>query len=307
MTLTKRAFLASGAAATAGTVLMPRKLWAQSDVSIGTKTITTLSDGALNLPAEFIFGPMPQDELAGVLAPFDMRPDEAISSPCNITLIRDGERLILVDCGAGFAFQASAGQLPDTLAAAGIDPGDITHVVITHGHPDHVWGLLDDFDELAFYNAEHMMGAGEFAYWMDDTTVDSIGEARTSFAVGAKRRLEAVADAITLFDDGQEVLPGMIAQLTPGHTPGHMAFAVADGNDSVMILGDAIGNSHVAFARPEWLSGSDQDMAMGAQTRARLLDQVASDGMRVVGFHLPQGGIGSVARDGAGYRFVTEG
>ena len=302
MLFTKRRFLVTGAAA-AGSLALPRRGWTQTTTRVGEMEVTTLSDGNLVLPAEFIFGPMPQAELPEVLAPFGLAPDAALTPPCNVTLVRQGDRLVLFDCGAGFAFQDSAGQLLDALNGAGIDPGDVTHVVLTHGHPDHLWGLLDDFDEPTFLNAEHMMGAGEFAYWMDDATVASIGEARASFAVGAKRRLEMVADAITLFEDGAEVLPGVTARLTPGHTPGHMAFMLADGGDGLMVVGDAIGNHHVAFARPDWPSGSDQDPALGATTRSALLDEIAAEGMRMIGFHLPGGGLGRVARDGAGYRF----
>ena len=306
MQISRRSLLATSGAAILSTTL-PRRGWTETRLGLGNGAeIVTLSDGNLTLPADFIFGPMPKDELATILAGFEMDPSAPLTPPCNITLLRHGDTLALFDAGSGTAFQSSVGALPDALAAAGIDPLDITHVIFTHGHPDHLWGALDDFDEALFANATHMMGQVEFDYWMDDATVASIGEERASFAVGAKRRLELLADGMVLFGDGDSVLPGVTAMLTPGHTPGHMAFMIGDGADAVMVLGDAIGNGHIAFARPGWTSGSDQDPEMAAQTRIALFEQITSADMAIVGFHLPQGGIGRVARQDGGFRFVPE-
>ena len=302
MQITRRRLMATGAAALAATAL-PRIGWTQTTLNMGDTEITTLSDGTLSLPADFIFGPMPQDELAEVMAPLGVDPTAPLTPPCNLTLLRRGDTLALFDAGSGPSFMPSAGSLPDALAAAGIDPFDVTHVIFTHGHPDHLWGVLDDFDEPFFANAEHMMGGIEFDYWMDDGTVASIGEERASFAVGAKRRLEVVADAMTRFGDGDEVLPGVIAALTPGHTPGHMGFVIGDGADAAMVLGDAIGNDHIAFARPGWISGSDQDPERAAATRLALLERITAEDMTVIGFHLGQGGIGRVEALSEGYAF----
>ena len=299
MQITRRHLMATGAAALAATTL-PRRGWTQTTLTLGETEILTLSDGSLELPADFIFGPMPQDELAPLLSGFGIDRSAALTPPCNLTLLRRGDTLALFDAGSGLSFQPSAGRLPEALEAAGIDPFDITHVIFTHGHPDHLWGVLDDFDEPYFPDAEHMMGAVELDYWMDDATVASIGEERAAFAVGAKRRLEVIADRITRIADGDEVLPGVMAALTAGHTPGHLAFAV-DG--AAMILGDAIGNDHVAFARPGWISGSDQDAAMAADTRLALFDRITADDMAVVGFHLGHGGMGRVERLTEGYAF----
>jgi glyoxylase-like metal-dependent hydrolase (beta-lactamase superfamily II) len=303
MQITRRQVLATGAATLAATAL-PRKGLTQTTLTLGDTEIITLSDGNLSLPAEFIFGPMPQDELGPVLQAAGMDPTAPLTPPCNLTLLRRGDTLAIFDAGAGLGFQPTAGRLPDTLAAAGIDPYDVTHVIFTHGHPDHLWGVLDDFDEPFFYEAEHMMGGVEFDYWMDDSTVTTIGEERAAFAAGAKRRLDMIGGQVTRFDDGAEGLPGVTAVMTPGHTPGHMAFVIADGADSVMVVGDAIGNDHVAFARPGWVSGSDQDQAMAVATRQAMFDRITADDMTLIGFHLHHGGIGSVEAGDGGYRFV---
>ncbi|MDO7607113.1 MAG: MBL fold metallo-hydrolase, partial [Loktanella sp.] len=104
---------------------------------------------------------------------------------------------------------------------------------------------------------------------------------------------------------GEEILPNIAARCTFGHTPGHMAFQVGAGTESVMILGDCIGNHHVAFARPDLASGSDQDADMGIATRTMLLDQLASEQMHLIGFHLPYPGIGRAERKDSQFVFVA--
>lgn len=301
--LTRRTLLAASAAALAAP-LAPRRLWAASSLMLGSTQIDTLSDGNLVLPGDFILGGMPQEEMQAIVAKYGLQIDQ-LTPPCNVTLLRDGTNTVLFDVGSGPDFQPSAGKLMEALDAIGLTVDDITHVLFTHGHPDHLWGLLDDFDEPVFPNAEYMIGQVEFDYWTNPDTVASIGEARATFAVGAARRLAVIADSVRLLADGDEPLPGIAARLTPGHTPGHLAFEIA-GPTPAMVLGDCIGNHHVAFERPEWASGSDQDKDLAAATRVALLDRIATDGHAIIGYHLPSGGIGRVERTDTGYRFAAE-
>lgn len=300
MQLSRRRFLETAAKLSAAAMLPSL---ARADLVVGSGTLTTVSDGSLILPGEFIFGPMPANELAPILQEYGVS-DERLTPECNLALYRDGTNTVLFDVGSGPDFVPTAGTIQDSLAAIDLAPDDITHVVFTHAHPDHIWGLLDDFDDPLFYDATYMMGRTEWDYWWNPETVNTIGEARATFAVGAKRRMEAIEDAVTFFDDGNEILPGIAAVATPGHTPGHMAFEVRQGNDAAMIIGDAIGNHHVAFRKPEWASGSDQDADTAAATRRMLFDRLTNEQMALVGFHLPDGGIGRADVDGDGFRFV---
>ena len=278
---------------------------ARAEIKLGEITITSVSDGNLILPGDFAFFGLPENELSEILGKHGVSRDQLLP-PCNVTLLQDGIRTVLFDAGAGSSFMESAGQLIDTLDELGLTAEDITHVVFTHAHPDHLWGVLDDFDDLLFTEAEFMIGQTEWDYWKDPTTVDTIGDARASFAVGAQRRLEAIEDRVTFIKDGQEVLPGVMAQASFGHTPGHLSFEIRSGSDALMVVGDAIGNAHVAFERPDWPSGADQDKELGATTRQALLDKLALENTRILGFHLPGGGLGRVERTQDAYRFIQE-
>ncbi len=302
MKLNRRSFVTGASAAALSPIAAP----ALAEINLGTATLTTVSDGSLVLPGDFIFAPMPKDELHPILDEYGVS-SERLLPECNLALYRDGTSTVLFDVGSGADFMASAGMIADSMAAVDLAPEDITHVVFTHAHPDHIWGLLDDFDDPLFYEAAYFMGRDEWDYWWNPETVNMIGDARAAFAVGAKRRMEAIEDTVTLFDDGDEILPGIAAVASYGHTPGHMSFEIRNGSESALVLGDAIGNHHVAFARPDWESGSDQDATAAAKTRTMLFDRITNEKMRIVGFHLPKGGIGRAEADGDGYRFVLEG
>ena len=305
MNISRRQILKSSAAASLSLAL-PRNVWAQNAIIAGETRLDTLSDGNLVLPKSFALGEMPPEGADEILAEYGITGD-VLTPDCNVTLLRTADRTVLFDVGAGQEFMPSAGKLLDAFDTLGLDPFDVTDVVFTHAHPDHIWGVLDDFGDLMFPDAAYHIGRAEWDYWTDPNTVSTIDEGRVTFAVGAKNRLALLEEQISLFEDDQEILPGVLSRLTAGHTPGHMSFEVQMGGESVMIVGDSIVNHHLAFAKPAWLSGSDQDAEMAAQTRLSLLDQLAQTQMRLIGFHLPGGGLGRTERRGDGYYFVGEG
>ena len=199
MTMTRRAFVGRAAASGLIAGLGTRSI---AQVMLGDAKITTISDGNLILPRDFLLGGLPQDEIQPILDEFGLT-ESQFRPECNVTLYQDGENTVLFDVGSGPDFMPSAGLLAENLEAADVAPEDVTHVVFTHAHPDHIWGLLDEFDDPMFYDATYMMGRAEWDYWWSPSTVDTIGEARVPFAVGAKRRMEAIEDSVELFDNDQ--------------------------------------------------------------------------------------------------------
>jgi glyoxylase-like metal-dependent hydrolase (beta-lactamase superfamily II) len=225
-------------------------------------------------------------------------------SHTNHLYVEIGDARVLVDVGSGNRFMENAGKLMGNLEAAGIDPYAITHVVITHAHPDHIWGIRDGFDEAIIPDAEYLMGEAEHDHWMQDGLVDRVAPEDQQFVLGAVNSIEVDGAEWTLVQDGHEVVPGLTMIDTPGHTPGHMALRVDSGDQSLIALGDCMTHAYTNFAHPEWYNGFDSDGEQTVATRKRLLDMCAEDRIAILGYHFPFPGVGHVQRDSDTYRFV---
>ena len=181
-----------------------------SALDIGGAEVMTVSDGHLSLPINFILPDVAEAEIKALFDANGMAM-EPLQPPCNLTVLRKSDRLAIFDAGAGANFMPTAGKLMENLSAANVDPAAVTDVIFTHAHPDHLWGVIDDLDEVVFPNATFHIGANEWNYWRDPATVDKMPDERKSFAVGAQTRLAAIEDKIKQFKSGDEVLPGVEA------------------------------------------------------------------------------------------------
>jgi glyoxylase-like metal-dependent hydrolase (beta-lactamase superfamily II) len=225
-------------------------------------------------------------------------------SHTNHLYVEVGDARVLVDVGSGNRFMENAGKLMGNLEAAGIDPYAITHVVISHAHPDHIWGIRDGFNEAIIPDAEYLIGQAEHDYWMQDGLVDRVTPEEQQFVLGAVNSIEVDGAEWTLVQDGHEVVPGLTMIDTPGHTPGHMSLRVDSGDQSLIAMGDAMTHAYTNFAHPAWYNGFDSDGEQTVATRKRLLDMCAEDRIAILGYHFPFPGVGHVQRDGDAYRFV---
>jgi len=306
--LTRRQFTAGSLAlgtAAAFTPLSPGPTLAgeAKKIAIGKDIeITVLSDGYLTLPMTFISPDAPAQERAAALKAAGQSGD-TYRSPINVTLIKTPKDLIIVDVGSGAHFMASAGKLPGNLADNGIDPQAVTKVVYTHAHPDHIWGTVDDFDELQFPNAAYYMSAPERDFWMADDVLSKLPEDRQSFAVGAQRNIMLIEERLAPIAPGDDLSPGISVVDTKGHTPGHISIAAAYGAEKLIVLGDCLTHSVISFAHPDWPTTSDFDKDQAIATRQSLLAECATEGSQIIGYHLPGAGHGRVVKSGAAYAF----
>ncbi|MFZ5963064.1 MBL fold metallo-hydrolase [Thalassococcus sp. BH17M4-6] len=271
--------------------------------TLGQAKMTVISDGSLSLPVSGIGVNADPAEVQAFLTAHFLSP-ETNYAHTNHLLIELGEAKVLVDVGSGNRFLDTAGRLMANLDAAGVDPDSITHVVITHAHPDHIWGIRDDFDEAILPDAQKFIGAAERDFWMQDDLVNQVPQDMQQFVLGAVNSITVDGAEWTLLADGDEVAPGIRVIDTPGHTPGHMSVVVESDGQQLLAIGDALSHAYLSFARPDWYNEFDMDGDQTVATRARLLDMAAADRMAVIGYHFPFPGVGHVMREGDAYRFI---
>lgn len=303
-TVPRRSFLAGAAAlAAAGTTIAGRAVAVPPRrFGHGKFQIDVFSDGFITLPDTVIAPDANAAERADIIRRLGGREGSA-DIPVNIPLIRTSEALILVDTGSGDKFQPTAGRLRDNLLAAGVAPESVTHVVLTHAHPDHAGGILRPDGTLTFPNAAYHVAAAEWDFWVEQDPAARY-PGLSGFVPGARRDLGAVAGRLVRLRDGDELVSGIRVLDTPGHTPGHISLELA-GDDGLLITGDAITNVVASFEHPRWRFGFDTDQDQGIATRSRLIERAAAEKLRMLGYHWTSPGFAITERHGAAYRCVA--
>jgi glyoxylase-like metal-dependent hydrolase (beta-lactamase superfamily II) len=277
---------------------------------VGDAQVTAVFDGSLtfNLDEKFI----PNAKLDEVGAALDKAflPKDKMTLLFSPLVINTGGKTVVVDTGMGGAAYASSkgqnGQFVTNLTAAGVDPKSVDMVVISHFHGDHINGLLNADNTLAFPNAEVMVPAVEWKYFMDDGEMSRAPEGRMQTVFkNARRVLETgLKKKATPYEWGKEVAPGLLAVETIGHTPGHTSYVLSSGSDKVFIQSDVTNHPALFVVNPGWRAFFDQDAAQAETTRRKVYDMLVAEKMRVQGFHYPFPGLGNVVKDGNGYRLI---
>jgi glyoxylase-like metal-dependent hydrolase (beta-lactamase superfamily II) len=220
-------------------------------------------------------------------------PLDTISLSLQPMLVKSADKVMLFDTGAGSNMGALAGKLPASLTAAGVDPATVTDIFISHAHGDHVGGLVTAAGALAFPNAVIHISANEWA------------------ALQANAQMAAMIPVITpkvvAFEAGADIIPGVVkADDIQGHTPGHSAYTITSGTNSLLYLGDTAHHSVVSVQHPDWTIRFDGDAPTAEASRKQVLEAAAASGQRVYAVHFPFPGLGKFEKQGETVVWVPE-
>ena len=315
--LSRRQLLAGAAAAGAASALSPlgapaahaavAPAGAQAPgfyrYKVGDYECTSINDGARSfpMPDKWVTNVAKDEALAAAEAAY--MPKGMVTVPFNPQLINTGSKLILVDTGNSIATleptKGAVGRTLQNLAAAGVDPKSIDIVLISHLHPDHTNGIRALDSSMAFPNAELMVPAKEWEFWMsDENAAKAESEITKNYFANVKKIYAGIESKVTKYDWGKEVAPGITAVATPGHTPGHTSFAVASGNSKILIQSDVTNIPEFFVRNPDWHVAYDYDPALAQETRHKFYDMAAAEKATVVGFHFQFPSIGYVEKAG---------
>lgn len=278
---------------------------------LGDFECISLSDGLVNYPVASFFANASQPEAAAALGRHGQRTDQ-VAAPYTCLFVDTGQHRVMIDLGAGdlgaHAAQvfpgldhatSTTGTLVANLRAAGYSPEDVDTVIITHAHPDHVGGALGEDGSPVFGGAHYFIGQTEWNYWMSAAAADSA----IPMADLVRRNLAPLAAGITFFDDGREIVPGVRAISTPGHTAGHMALSITSRGKELLHVSDVV-LSPLHLEHPDWLPVFDLSPAEAAASKQSIFDYAAEQRALVFAHHFPPfPNLGHVVKQGAGWQW----
>ncbi|OHV75811.1 MBL fold metallo-hydrolase [Rhizobium sp. LCM 4573] len=271
---------------------------------VGDFKVLVVKDGSRPSPNPGeTFGTNQTPEAVGELLAQNFLPADQFVNSFSPTLVDTGSDVILFDTGLGpGARTQGGGRLIEGLAAGGYMPEDITIVVLTHMHGDHIGGLMEE-GKPAFPNARYVTGQAEYDFWTDTARAGTPAEGGHN---GVLANVKPLAEKMTFIGEGGEVVSGITGMMAAGHTPGHMVFNIESQGRRLLLTADTANHFVLSLQRPDWEVRFDMDKAAAAATRKKIFDMVATDRIAFLGYHMPFPAVGFVERLDQGYRFVPK-
>ncbi|TCR63741.1 MBL fold metallo-hydrolase [Bosea sp. BK604] len=270
---------------------------------IGDITLTAVHDGFARRPIE---GLVRNAEFADVKKAMEQAflPPDALNITFTTMVIENGGKLTLIDTGNGDSGAPTSGNFLANFKAAGFDPKNVSTVIFSHFHGDHINGFRLKDGTAVFPNAEAMVPAAEWAFWMDDAKMSAAPEAMKGAFAGVRRVFGPIAKDVKQFEPGKEILPGITPIAAYGHTPGHTAFAIASGSGKLMVVSDITNHPALFVRNPDWSAVFDMDGAQAAATRRKILDMASAERMQLAFYHAPFPATGHIGKSGNGFELV---
>jgi len=259
-------------------------------IKVGDFSVYPILDRDSVMKADLFSGPLTKEERLRFM------PGGQAPASVNIFLIKGPDGNLLVDAGWGSSGEGR-NHIPGRLKEAGVELADIDAVLLTHMHPDHIGGLLED-GKAALPKADIWVDSNEYAFWIPQDGADG-GQA------GLQAKMAGVYKGrIKMFEPGGEILPALSAVQAYGHTPGHVAFKLKSGGEELLFVGDIVHAAVLQFPNPEECASYDQDQKMAVTARRDILNLAVNDQALIAGAHIPYPGIGRVDKKGDGFGFT---
>ena len=269
--------------------------------NLGAFEVTTISDGAVQFDGPHpIFGQNVSAEEVAALADANFLPSDRMEIGFTPVIVNTGSALVMFDSGNGGRRRPNAGNLAEALVRCGYRPDQVDVVVLTHFHPDHIGGLMEDGQPL-FPNARYVTASQEYDFWSHP---DRMSGPTEGVATLTASNVTPVADKMAFIGNEGEVVPGINGIAAFGHTPGHMAFHVESEGRRILLGGDFCNHYVVSLQVPDWHVRFDMDKEGAVATRRTLLDMLATDRIPFTSYHMPFPAVGYVERMGQSYRYV---
>jgi glyoxylase-like metal-dependent hydrolase (beta-lactamase superfamily II) len=270
---------------------------------LGDFEVTALSDGTFLADLGKILTNITPKELDAALARSLLK--DPVETSVNGFLINTGPKLVLVDTGAGTLFGPTLGKLLSNLEASGYRPEQVDEIYITHMHDDHVGGLSAD-GKRVFPNAIVRAAQQEADFWLSKAHMDAAPQDRKDDFQSAMNMLNPYVSAgkFKPINGDTELVAGIRAVATPGHTPGHTLYVVESKGQKLVVWGDLMHIAAVQFPDPAVTIQYDIDSGMAAVQRKKVFADAAAKRSWVAGAHLSFPGIGHLRTAGSGYAFV---